>query len=227
MAAVLTYLEGPKAPDVSQADIAAFHTEHFSSTATQHFSSGFIENPAATKDYAYDANDEYLEEEEDDLGYYSDGVKRTLTDEQIAIFRHSEIETLRRDKANGKKSSDSQNDQTTIGPSDAGSIRRDEGQHASGSEDGELESDTPKPVSATVKRRKARKNKKKARNAAHNAQQNEPGWFKKNVKPDLRKRTWDKVETGMDSLDYEDAPQPEFGNNSEPPTQRRKISYDD
>jgi len=28
------------------------------------------------------------------LGYYEDGAKRTLTDDQIAIFRHSEIQTL-------------------------------------------------------------------------------------------------------------------------------------
>jgi Protein of unknown function (DUF3807) len=37
--------------------------------------------------------DEY-EDEDDGLGYYPDGVKRTLTDEQISIFRHSEIQAL-------------------------------------------------------------------------------------------------------------------------------------
>jgi len=38
---------------------------------------------------------EYEEyDEEDDLGYYQDGVKRTLSDEQIAMFRHSEIQAL-------------------------------------------------------------------------------------------------------------------------------------
>lgn len=36
------------------------------------------------------------EEEEDDLGYYPDGVKRTLTDDQVAMFRNSEIYSLRR-----------------------------------------------------------------------------------------------------------------------------------
>ena len=35
--------------------------------------------------------------EDDGLGYYEDGVKRTLTDEQIEMFRHSEIEQLTRD----------------------------------------------------------------------------------------------------------------------------------
>jgi hypothetical protein len=32
---------------------------------------------------------------DDGLGYYPDGVKRTLTDQQIEIFRHSEIQKLR------------------------------------------------------------------------------------------------------------------------------------
>jgi hypothetical protein len=32
----------------------------------------------------------------DELGWYSDGVKRTLTDEQIAMFRHTEFEQLMR-----------------------------------------------------------------------------------------------------------------------------------
>ena len=42
--------------------------------------------------------DPALDEEEDDgLGYYDDGVKRTLTDEQIGMFRHSEIEQLVRE----------------------------------------------------------------------------------------------------------------------------------
>ncbi|KAL8810224.1 MAG: hypothetical protein Q9223_005186 [Gallowayella weberi] len=35
-------------------------------------------------------------DEEDALGYYPDGVKRTLTDEQISIFRHSEIYSILR-----------------------------------------------------------------------------------------------------------------------------------
>ena len=36
--------------------------------------------------------------DEDGLGYYPDGVKRTLTDQQIAIFRHSEIQGLLRER---------------------------------------------------------------------------------------------------------------------------------
>lgn len=35
--------------------------------------------------------DEHEEIEEDGLGYYADGTKRTLTDQQIAFFRSSEL----------------------------------------------------------------------------------------------------------------------------------------
>ena len=39
-----------------------------------------------------------LEEWNDDLGYYPDGNKRTLTDDQIAMFRHSEIYSIIRER---------------------------------------------------------------------------------------------------------------------------------
>ena len=42
------------------------------------------------------AAEEYYEEADDGLGYYPDGTKRTLTDEQIAMFRHSEIQAILR-----------------------------------------------------------------------------------------------------------------------------------
>ena len=73
------------APDISQTDLESFYAAHFSGPSTAHFAQQFL-GPA---------EEEYLEEVEDDgLGYYDDGVKRTLTEEQIAIFRHSEIETI-------------------------------------------------------------------------------------------------------------------------------------
>lgn len=46
-------------------------------------------------------------EHDDGLGYYPDGVKRTLTDEQIAMFRHSEIQALLRKRRRGRENSDS------------------------------------------------------------------------------------------------------------------------
>jgi Protein of unknown function (DUF3807) len=40
------------------------------------------------------AGEENVEKYDDGLGYYEDGVKRTLSDEQIKMFRHSEIQRL-------------------------------------------------------------------------------------------------------------------------------------
>ena len=45
-------------------------------------------------------------EDDDGLGYYPDGVKRTLTDEQIAMFRHSEIYALLRERQVKKENED-------------------------------------------------------------------------------------------------------------------------
>jgi len=38
--------------------------------------------------------EEHALDDVDDLGYYADGNKRTLTEEQISIFRHTEIQEL-------------------------------------------------------------------------------------------------------------------------------------
>lgn len=95
----------------SQAEILAFHETHFSKFATDHFRAHFLqpEHPTAENQTFDAADEEFYEEEDDGLGYYPDGVKRTLTDEQIAIFRHSELEALRRarESSNTKKEEDS------------------------------------------------------------------------------------------------------------------------
>ncbi len=48
---------------------------------------------------------EVIEDGEDDmdLGSYSDGVKKTLTDEQIRMFRHSEIQRLLGERRNAQR----------------------------------------------------------------------------------------------------------------------------
>jgi hypothetical protein len=99
------------------------------------------------------------------LGYYDDGVKRTLTDEQIEIFRHSELEALRRSKENGSSAAISQNVNGTASDAHKGHFKNDG---------------------------KVKKSKKKGGNRR-----------KAEPKPDLRKRTWDVVETGLDSLEYD------------------------
>ena len=49
---------------------------------------------STTEDDAEANQDGYYDEDDDGLGYYSDGVKRTLTDSQLSIFRHSEIQRI-------------------------------------------------------------------------------------------------------------------------------------
>jgi hypothetical protein len=120
--------------------------------------------------------DEYDEDwDEDDLGYYGDGVKRTLTDEQIEIFRHSELRELQRRQEKAAAN--------TNGKPDA-DITIDK---ARGSEDASsLQAALPSSFRGNGKKKKKGNNRPKP----------EP-------KPDLRKRTWDVVDKGVDSLDYD------------------------
>ncbi|KAJ5371936.1 Protein of unknown function DUF3807 [Penicillium concentricum] len=67
-------------PNVTVDDLQAFQSNHFPGQQLAVFP---LENDQTT---------------DDDLGHYPDGVKRTLTDEQIRIFRHSEIHALLRER---------------------------------------------------------------------------------------------------------------------------------
>lgn len=146
----------------------AFYEAHFSQGALSSFGSNFL-NPTGE----YQPQDEVWEEEGDDddgLGYYEDGVKRTLTDEQIEIFRHSELEELRKQqekRASGK-----------------GAISADDTMDSSES--------TSTPSGVPQSSQSTRMRKKKGKKAV-----------KREPKPDLRKRTWDVVDKGLDSLDYD------------------------
>lgn len=74
-------------------DLNAFHMRVFGSagTFTQYI-------PIELSSQGEPANCSKLEEEEEELGYYPDGNKRTLTDDQIAMFRHSEIYAILRER---------------------------------------------------------------------------------------------------------------------------------
>jgi hypothetical protein len=71
------------------ARLKAFHASHFQNQPVPDIKSSQqvsnVEEPQA--------GDEFLNDD-DGLGYYDDGVKRTLTDQQIKMFRHSEIQRL-------------------------------------------------------------------------------------------------------------------------------------
>ncbi|EEH17581.2 hypothetical protein PABG_00144 [Paracoccidioides brasiliensis Pb03] len=72
-------------PSITTNDLQEFHARHF---------------PGRSNDPDYSLMLTGIDEQfdEDDLGYYADGTKRTLTDQQVEIFRHSEIQRLQREK---------------------------------------------------------------------------------------------------------------------------------
>ncbi|KKK19956.1 hypothetical protein AOCH_003142 [Aspergillus ochraceoroseus] len=72
-------------------DLQAFQAKHFPG-------SGSLQPVQRTREPDHDTITPGFDDEDDGLGYYPDGVKRTLTDEQIGIFRHSEIHALLREK---------------------------------------------------------------------------------------------------------------------------------
>ncbi|KAI1739198.1 hypothetical protein F4680DRAFT_449302 [Xylaria scruposa] len=229
MSAALHAVPSFEAPEVSQADIEAFHATHFSNHAIGLFNSQFLRpNAAHVGDSGYYHHEEEEEEEDDGLGYYPDGVKRTLTDEQIAIFRHSELEALRRAERKGLKPETAEGphpieltgEEAVHTPMDnttslANSDAMDDA--VEGSEDGEIETEKPVMTKAEMRRQK----KLRARQRRRETQK-----FQPEKKPDLRKRTWDIVDAGMDSLHYDDLGMLQ-DSGSTSTTQRKQISYDD
>jgi hypothetical protein len=158
--------------------------------------------------------EEYTEEAEDDdgLGYYDDGVKRTLTDAQIAIFRHSEIQALLRERRHAAEAKNQDVAEKSSNPA-AGQGK---------SEEGELEIEKRNDISTASPVSNGQPLGRKARKAQ---QAKQKGYFKQKIKPDLRKRTWDNVDYDMGSLDYDD--QSSGAPTANSASQRRRISYDD
>ncbi|KAI1282738.1 hypothetical protein F5Y07DRAFT_196209 [Xylaria sp. FL0933] len=213
-----------------KADIESFHATHFSNEAIGLFESQFLRPDIAHHDSTgyYDYEGEEEEEQDDGLGYYPDGVKRTLTDEQIAIFRHSELEALRRAERKALKQEtgtlDSPTDtnggeavRTPLGNEGSVTTPDGMGDAADGSEDGEIETEKPALTKAELRRQKKLRSRQKRK---------ETQKFQPEKKPDLRKRTWDIVEAGMDSLHYDDLGVSQ-DRDSGSTTQRKQISYDD
>ncbi|KFY18403.1 hypothetical protein V493_08650 [Pseudogymnoascus sp. VKM F-4281 (FW-2241)] len=189
-------------PLVSKVELADFYTKHYSGYAKDYFATTFLAEGLA-------------EEEDDNLGYYDDGVKRTLTDEQIAMFRHSEIETLLREKR--------KNDEAKADKAERASDQEREMRENPESRDASLTGiQTSKAPLTQLDAGQSSQSisttgDQKKKNKSH---------FKRNIKPDLRKRTWDQVDHGLETLDYEeDVARPSPKRNAGP--QRRTISYDD
>ncbi|KAF1812404.1 hypothetical protein P152DRAFT_474094 [Eremomyces bilateralis CBS 781.70] len=75
---------------ISSADLESFHSAHFPEAPIPVIALQALESrvPEAHE----------LGEDDDWLGHYPDGVKRTVTDDEVAIFRHSEIQGLLRQR---------------------------------------------------------------------------------------------------------------------------------
>ncbi|KAK8225964.1 hypothetical protein HDK77DRAFT_79251 [Phyllosticta capitalensis] len=92
-----------KVPAVTVDDMCDFHAKHFPNAPVPgDFFSHQQAHPDSAKCVAEKKpmKEEIVGKEEpepqhdDDLGYYPDGVKRTLTDDEISVFRHSEVHRL-------------------------------------------------------------------------------------------------------------------------------------
>ena len=82
-----------------------YHTRIFGSRIPSHIVSGDLH----TNDGEIPLSSTQ-EEEDDYLGYYPDGNKRTLTDDQIAMFRHSEIYSILRERQLRKENQEAELD---------------------------------------------------------------------------------------------------------------------
>lgn len=200
---------------MNQADLCSFHRAHFGQASTIVFTTDFLSPDKAKQEpeiQDYERSDEaYYEDDEDEdgLGYYSDGVKRTLTDEQIAMFRHSETQALQRARERATTQRNSSSPPLMHAPAEDPEDDR--------SEDGELSNDVSN--TGVVATRKKKKNKKKKKRGSGNGKRHY------SPDPERRKRTWDVVETGLDGLDYGESGQSQA--QTSPARQRRRITYDD
>lgn len=79
-----------------QDDLKRFHSQHFHDAPLPY--KFFCSEEEIQELNALYEDEEGYDEDEDGLGYYLDGTKRALTDEQIALFRHSEIQALLRER---------------------------------------------------------------------------------------------------------------------------------
>lgn len=200
---------------IQQNDLIDFQKRHFSTTTANHFAQQFL----GPVEESYEEEAEY-----DELGYYDDGVKRTLTDEQIAIFRHSEIHALLRDRRHAEEARDSEDGSTPA--VEEGEIEESELEEAGNVNRGsEPEGIVVEPSSIHPSKRNSKNKQKSERKMQKSEQARQKGWFKQTIKPDLRKRTWDKVDSGVGGLDYdEDSISAPVQNSA---AQRRRISYEE
>ncbi|KAK3112980.1 hypothetical protein LTR53_010190 [Teratosphaeriaceae sp. CCFEE 6253] len=82
----------PHIPLITEADLLAFQLSHFADDTRPQ---AWFVDPETALHYEHPLDND---DDDDGLGFYDDGAKRTLTDEQIAMFRHSEIQQVLRER---------------------------------------------------------------------------------------------------------------------------------
>ncbi|OKL56395.1 hypothetical protein UA08_08070 [Talaromyces atroroseus] len=103
-------------PPVTPGDLLKFQADHFFGANTSNIIPIGHHGVFQAQGVAEEALDEEAYYEGDgDLGYYKDGVKRTLTDEQIKIFRHSEIHALLRERQRLREEQEEEEDEGEYG----------------------------------------------------------------------------------------------------------------
>ncbi|KAI9737659.1 MAG: hypothetical protein M1818_005663 [Claussenomyces sp. TS43310] len=199
-------MAGQCAPfQISASDLEAFHIAHFSTTSTSHFATQFLGPVSGGEAHVAEADD-------DGLGYYDDGTKRTLTDEQVAMFRHSEIHALLKKRLRAEEAQTEAESPIEFSMTPTAIV---DGVEAAASDAALLPTATDERESQHPSRGHAKKGRKARKGAGARP-----------VKPDLRKRTWDMVDKGLDGLDYGDVNSP-AARAPNAATQRKRISYDD
>lgn len=94
-------------PSISTEDLLDFHKSHFKGTP---IGLERLDEPVNATCTSKPDEEQENDEEDDGLGYYPDGVKRTLTDKQIAFFRSSELrERVRESQKRNKELGDKRN----------------------------------------------------------------------------------------------------------------------
>lgn len=107
-----------------------------------------------------------------------------------------------------------------------GPVQGEQSEWVEDAEDGEVDESMADAPLLVVPEQSTTQQPNSSAKGRNKKQKNKKGNFKQNVKPDLRKRTWDKVEQGLGGLDYgedEGGAAPGTG----PTPGRRRISYED
>ncbi|MDI1488224.1 MAG: hypothetical protein OHK93_007498 [Ramalina farinacea] len=111
-------------PTVTNDDLTTFHHHAFGIAPPRNALLHFPTSPVNDTNIPHHAEDTVANnDDEDDLGFYQDGKKRTLTDEQVAMFRHSEIYGIVR--ARQVRRENEEYDSEPVVSSTAGSSSRD------------------------------------------------------------------------------------------------------